>query len=101
MNTTQTDPWESIDHDPTSAPHTTAHRAPRTTVHSAQITTEDALSLARADIHSALAAAGCTRKQYAQSARDHAVMVLLADDATRAQRVYAANYLHDSHTLAP
>ena len=48
------------------------------------IPTTAALAYARADIHAAVAAADDPhrRRQYALSARDYAVTVLLANDAT-------------------
>jgi hypothetical protein len=93
MTTTEpTDAWASTDHDPICTPHTTVHRA--------LITTKHALSLARADIHDAVANEGDTRRTYALSAADYAAMVILADDATRAQREYAFYYLADAEALA-
>ena len=86
--TAHPDPWGCIDHDPTS------HDQP--TRHSALISTRAALSLARADIHDALAATGARRREYALSARGFAAMVLAAPDATPAQREQAGYYLVDA-----
>ena len=62
------------------------------------ISTAAALGFARADIHDAVAAldAPHRRRQYALSTRDHAVMVLLANDATTDQRRHAEYYLADA-----
>ena len=66
--TTATNPWAVTDHDPTS---NLAAAGPSTTA---------VLAYARGDIHTAVACADdpYRRRQYALSARDYAVTVLLA-----------------------
>ena len=56
---------------------------------------------ARADIHAAVAAADDPhrRRQYALSARDYAVTVLLANDATADQTRHADYYLTDAEAF--
>lgn len=86
-----TDPWASIDHDPTS--NTEAVAATREIS-----TTAHTLAKARADIHAAVAAHDdpSRRRQYAQSALDYANTVLTAADATDEQLRYARYYQDDA-----
>ncbi|WP_099039988.1 hypothetical protein [Mycobacterium neglectum] len=64
-------------------------------------TTTAVLAYARADIHAAVAAADDPhrRRQYALSARDYAVTVLLAGDATADQTRHADYYLTDAESF--
>lgn len=81
-------PWAVTDHDPTS----NLNAVPSTTA---------VLAYARADIHSAVAAADDPhrRRQYALSARDNAVTVLLAGDATPDELRHAEYYLADAEAF--
>jgi hypothetical protein len=82
-------PWAVTDHDPTS------------NLNTAGSSTAAVLAYARADIHSAVAAADDPhrRHQYALSARDNAVTVLLADDATSDELRHAEYYLADAEAF--
>lgn len=82
-------PWAAADHDPTSNLSTAGPSTPA------------ALAYARADIHSAVAAANDPhrRRQYALSARDPAVTVLLAGDATDDEIRPAEHYLADAEAF--
>lgn len=64
-------------------------------------TTTAALAYARADIAAAVAATDDPhrRRQYALSARDYAVTVLLAADATTDQTRHADRYLTDAEAF--
>ncbi|WP_260758461.1 hypothetical protein [Mycobacterium sp. SMC-8] len=63
-------------------------------------TTTAALAYARADIAAAVAATDDPhRRQYALSARDYAVTVLLANDATTDQTRHADHYLTDAEAF--
>ena len=64
-------------------------------------TTTRALAYARADIAAAVAATDDPhrRRQYALSARDYAVTVLLANDATTDQTRHADHYLTDAEAF--
>lgn len=64
-------------------------------------TTTAALAYARADIAAAVAATDDPhrRRQYALSARDYAVTVLLANDATTDQTRHADHYLSDAEAF--
>ena len=88
------DPWATPDHDPSSV-------AEHQVRPSAVLRTAAALAFARADTHDAGAAQDDPhrRRQYALSARDYAVMVLLADDATPDERQHAEHYLTDAETF--
>ena len=80
-----TDPWATTDHDPISiASATTA-----------------TLEEARYDIHAANAAIDDPhrRNQYALSARDNAVTVLLAGDASPDEICHAEHYLADAEAI--
>ncbi|MCV7153479.1 hypothetical protein, partial [Mycolicibacterium pyrenivorans] len=81
-------PWAVTDHDPTS----NLNAGPSTTA---------VLAYARADIHSAVAAADDPhrRRQYALSARDYAVTVLLAGDASPDELRHAEYYLADAEAF--
>jgi hypothetical protein len=84
MTTTQiTDPWATTDHDPIS------------------IATAATLEEARSDIHAANAAIDDPhrRNQYALSARDNAVTVLLAGDANPDELRHAEHYLADAEAI--
>lgn len=84
MPTTQiTDPWATTDHDPIS------------------IATAATLEEARSDIHAANAAIDDPRRrnQYALSARDNAVTVLLAGDASPDELRHAEHYLADAEAI--
>jgi len=85
------DPWASTDHDPSS---NTEDMANSGEIH----TTTQTLAFARADVHTAVGAHDDAhrRRQYAQSALSHANTVLLAADATDAQRRYAGYYQEDA-----
>lgn len=65
------------------------------------MTTDATLGEARADIHAAVASHDDAhrRRQYAASAREYAATVLLAADATQAQRDHARCYLDDANAL--
>ena len=91
--TIHVDPWATPDHDPSSIAEQVRP--------SAVLSTAAALAFARADIHDAGAAHDDPhrRRQYALSARDYAVMVLLADDATPDERQHAEHYLTDAETF--
>lgn len=82
MSNTVTSPWTTNDHDPISAQYT----SPETT---------SRLDEARSDIDAAHAAIDDPhrRRQYALSARDSAVSVLLAGDAAPDQIRDADHYL--------
>jgi hypothetical protein len=66
-----------------------------------QSNTTATLEEARADLHSAVAAHDdpTRRIQYARSALDNAVTVLLADDATPDERRRAEHYLAEAEGL--
>jgi hypothetical protein len=64
------------------------------------MTIVDVLEEAWADIHSAVTADGWRRHEYARSARDYAVTVLLATDATPEQRDRAGYYFAEAEELA-
>jgi hypothetical protein len=83
-DTTSTDVWASTDHDPLSCLNNSSH------------STAENLQMARTDIEHALAATGNTRIQYAMSARDYAITVLLASDADTTQRHQAGHCLRDA-----
>lgn len=87
--TTATNPWAATDHDPTS------------NLNAAAPSTAAVLSYARADIHTAVSCADDPhrRRQYALSARDNAVTVLLAGDATADERRHAEYYLADAEAF--
>ncbi len=82
-------PWAVTDHDPTS------------NLNTAGSSTAAVLAYARADIHSAVAAADDPhrRHQYALSARDNAATVLLDPSSTRREREYAEYYLADAEGI--
>lgn len=87
--TVAANPWAVTDHDPTS------------NLNTAGPSTAAVLAYARADIHNAVAAADDAhrRRQYALSARDNAVTVLLAGDATPDERRHAEYYLADAEAF--
>lgn len=87
--TTATNPWAVTDHDPTS------------NLAAAGLSTTAVLAYARGDIHTAVACADdpYRRRQYALSARDYAVTVLLAQDATPDERRHAEYYLADAEVF--
>ncbi|MFB1298641.1 hypothetical protein ACAG24_024325 [Mycobacterium sp. pW049] len=82
-------PWAVTDHDPTS------------NLNTAGPSTAAVLAHARTDIHTAVAAADDPhrRRQYALSARDNAVTVLLAGDATPDDLRHAEYYLADAEAF--
>ncbi|MGY4646251.1 hypothetical protein [Mycobacterium sp. URHB0021] len=62
--------------------------------------TADILATARQDIHNAVGADDDQRRrQYALSARDNAVTVLLDPSSTRREREYAEYYLADAQGI--
>jgi len=85
MTTQITDPWAITDHDPLSIATATAAT----------------LEEARSDIHAANAAIDDPhrRNQYALSARDNAVTVLLAGDANPDELRHAEHYLADAEAI--
>lgn len=87
--TIATNPWAVTDHDPTS------------NLNTAEPSTTAVLAYARADIHTAVDCAEDPhrRRQYALSARDNAVTVLLAADATPDERRHAEYYLADAEVF--
>lgn len=86
-----TDPWAITDHDPSSI-------ADRN--HTARPSTAATLAFARADIHDAATQDDPhRRRQHALAARDNAVTVLLADDATDLERRDAEYYLADAEIV--
>lgn len=69
-------------------------------VHPAAISTNQALAMARADIHSAVNSdTGHQRTQYALSARDSAAEVLLEPGSTPLERSYAAYYFEEADAI--
>ena len=64
------------------------------------LSTAHTLAMARADIHSAVNADDDhRRRQYALSARDYAVTVLLEPTSDRNQREHAEYYLADAEAM--
>ncbi|MCV7200840.1 hypothetical protein H7J71_02285 [Mycolicibacterium peregrinum] len=90
MTTAHIDPWATADHDPSSITETGL--ATNTTA---------TLEEARSDLHNAVAAVDNThrRVQYARSALDNAVTVLLAYDATPDERRRSEHYIAEAEGL--
>jgi hypothetical protein len=64
------------------------------------LSTAHSLAMARADIHSAVNADDeHRRRQYALSARDNAVTVILEPTSQRSEREYAEYYLADAEAI--
>jgi hypothetical protein len=64
------------------------------------LSTTHSLAMARADIHSAVNADDThRRRQYALSARDNAITVLLEPTSQPSEREYAEYYLADAETI--
>jgi hypothetical protein len=86
-----TDPWAITDHDPSSIAALKQGVRPSTAA---------TLAFARADIHDAAAQDDPhRRRQHALAARDNAVTVLLAADATEHERRDAEYYLAEAETV--
>ena len=88
-----TDPWAGDDHDPLSTIHQPAS-SPADTV-----SVGLALACARDDIHAAGCAEADQRRDYALSARDNAVTVLLNPASTPRERACAEHCLIEAETI--